>query len=578
MQLDAVLPVLLANWVGWMNPILRTACALLQTNSACRQAVQHAAASGTAHISAKSYTKLAQFSAWLHNHAGLLTSIHISTWDKPKEPSLARPADSNSWTAHWPAAQHLLSTALQQSLDRSTASPISTAGMSHHGRIADFNSPCPTSPALLDALAGFSSLTRLSVSCSPGQPAPSVCDALGRLRSLESLHLEFAAGRRMTVVSPQLASALHQLQALTSLSLDPHILPDQLWSLPSGLQYLCAHVAAEEVPEVEQQEEEEEEEVEQQQEEEEEQEQEEEEEEEEEEQEWVPPVQIDLQQLTQLTRLILYTSAPVSEASVLPENLVQFYVRGPVDVHPSSNLQALDVSDPQKSLGLMRFLPNLPQLRKLKVCMSAYEDDDSVADVFAAIQQATQVRKLDWNIMHLGLDAEDNAALATELQLGSVLGGLTHLEKLHLQLDGIPESEVLQLTALTQLTELCLDYCFKGVTDVVVVALAVRLKELRVLSLRNCGLQSQAVLPALASLQSLSELTVDYINIGPPKSSGLVVTDEGLQLLTTLTCLTQLYISSRSVWTNEGRARFLAAMPQLVDHNLGRYGAWSVDG
>jgi len=489
MQLDAVLPVLLANWnplqCDYSNRIVCTACALLQTNSACRQAVQHAAACGAVFLSVKGCTELAQFSAWLPKHAGLITSIHISKMVEAKEPSLPGPAEPGSSTAAWPAAQHLLTTALQQSLDVSTASS-STAGRSHNVRITVFGSPCPTSPALFDALAAFSSLTRLSLPCSPGQPTPAVCDALGRLRSLEYLFLETAAkddeaGRALTVVSPGLAAAMHQLQALTCLSLGPYIPPDQLWGLPSSLRMLYAHVAAEEVLE--------------------------------EEQEWVPPVRIDLQQLIQLTCLILSSSAPVSEDSLLPENLIHFYVRGPVNAHPGSNLQALNVPDPLNSLGLMRSLPNLPQLRTLTLDMGAWQDDDSwagIVTVAAAIHQATQVCELKWDFMDLGLTAKDNAALATELQLGRLLAGLTHLGKLDLQLPAIPEPEVLQLTALTQLTELRLDYCGKGVTDVVVVALAARLRELRVLSLCNCGLQSpEAVLPALASLQSLCGLRIE---------------------------------------------------------------------
>jgi len=125
---------------------------------------------------------------------------------------------------------------------------------------------------------------------------------------------------------------------------------------------------------------------------------------------------------------------PLSENSLLPKELIALSAHGPCNFHPSSKLESLRVTAPQQSLELMQFLPNLPQLRYLTVLvlvdMSEYYGearDTEIAAVVAALQHATQVRALDWDFSGLRPFAEETAVIATNLGIGSVLSGLTHL-------------------------------------------------------------------------------------------------------------------------------------------------------
>jgi len=90
-----------------------------------------------------------------------------------------------------------------------------------------------------------------------------------------------------------------------------------------------------------------------------------------------------------------------------------------------------------------------------------------------------------------------------------------------------------------------------------VVALACRLKKLQDLNLAGCSSLSQAVLPALGSATALSWLEF---------ACGPAMTYEGLQQLTTLTALRNLFIEgleNSSAWSDGGYAGFRDAMPLL---------------
>jgi len=500
---------------------MRTICALLQTSSACRRAVQHATADCAADFTVNELKKLAQFSAWMPHHAGLITSLSIGWY-------WAGPAPL---AGSWPVAEQLISAAVQQSLHASN--DVDGKASSVCIRISCLSIPCPASPALFKALAAVSSLTSLNIACAPSQPTAAVCAALGRLHSLRDLQL--ASQGCSGMVTAKVAVALQQLQQLTALCLAPCMHPDMLQHFPGSVRVLQFRVAL--VPdakfgpahELSQE----------------------------------PPVCIDLHHLTQLTDLRVDTSVPLSGDSVLPKELMKLSAEGPCNLHPGSKLEDLMLNAPQQSLRLMQHLPQLPQLpqlRYLSLQMSEYHGDASEAEivaVVAAVQHATQVTGLDWNFSGLKLSAEDNAVLATDLGIGSVLAGLTQLLYLYVGLPGIPEAEVLRLTALTSLTELQLFRCGEGVTDMVLVAVACRLRKLHVLELLSCSNLSNAVLPALGSLTTLSRMS---LTCWPAMS------DEGLQQLTTLTALRHLWVEglgNAPALSAEGRSGFLAAMPQL---------------
>jgi len=126
---------------------------------------------------------------------------------------------------------------------------------------------------------------------------------------------------------------------------------------------------------------------------------------------------------------------PLSENSVLPKELIALSAHGPCNFNPSSKLEILLVNEPQQSLGLMQFLPNLPQLRDLSMDMRWYYGDAEIDAVVAAVQRTTQVTALDWGFGSLwlgsNLDAAEreaeHAVIATDLGIGGVLGGLSRL-------------------------------------------------------------------------------------------------------------------------------------------------------
>jgi len=536
-QLDAVLHLVLSEWEYYSVTEMRSICALLQTSSACRRAVQHATtAYCEAEFAVTELKKLAQFCAWLPQQPGLITDISISWCNGPAE-----------LTANWPVAEQLISAVVEQSLHASKDPSADPADRASSLCISYLAVPCPASPALFKALAAVSSLTSLNLACAPSQPTAAVCAALGRLRTIQELDLENAVldlENAVTnedsvndeecsgMVSTKLALALQQLQQLTLLRLAPCVHPDLLQHLPSSVEELNLRIAvvpgAKFVPahEVSQE----------------------------------SPVCIDLCHLTRLTSLCLKTSVPLSGDSVLPKELITLTAHGPCNFHPGGKLTSLMVTAPQQSLGLMQHLPQLPQLRDVTVSMSKYYGEASEAEVFAvvaAVQHATQVTGLDWRFSGLNLSAEDDAVLASDLGIGSALAGLAQLQQLHVKHFHMPEAEVLKLTSLTSLIELNLSNCGEGVTDMAVVALACNLKELQALDLAACRSLSQAVMPALGSLKSLSRL--DF-------ACGPTMTDAGLQQLTTLTALQHLWIrelQNAPALSDGGKAALRAAMPQV---------------
>jgi hypothetical protein len=94
------------------------------------------------------------------------------------------------------------------------------------------------------------------------------------------------------------------------------------------------------------------------------------------------------------------------------------------------------------------------------------------------------------------------------------------------------------------------------VDDTVLSALAVRLTNLELLSVWECGLASAAPLPVLATLTKLSSL-----DLTGERSTAL--SDTELMLLSTLTGLHSLTLPLVNSLTDAGTAAFLQRMPHL---------------
>ena len=104
--------------------------------------------------------------------------------------------------------------------------------------------------------------------------------------------------------------------------------------------------------------------------------------------------------------------------------------------------------------------------------------------------------------------------------------------------------DALHLKLLTKLTSLSLSCC-RGVDDAVAVALVSSLCKLQVLALSDCGMTSDAVLPALEGLQDLRSLSLTDVEW---------FQNESVQLLAPLTQLTRLELDCRSQLSEPSRA------------------------
>lgn len=169
----------------------------------------------------------------------------------------------------------------------------------------------------------------------------------------------------------------------------------------------------------------------------------------------------------------------------------------------------------------------------------------------AVISAATQLTGLTLDLTESSMLREGRRVTAT-LHLGRVLKGLVNLEELILQANDAPTVDLIELTALTKLTNLSLCNC--GATDLVVSALACRLLRLQKLDLQYCAMRTQAFLPPIGALPDLRDLDLC--------ENTFKLTDLGLMQLSRLTKLTHLLFDKETV-SSEAVAAFLAAVPSL---------------
>jgi hypothetical protein len=182
--------------------------------------------------------------------------------------------------------------------------------------------------------------------------------------------------------------------------------------------------------------------------------------------------------------------------------------------------------------------PQLSQLRSLRVTSIAY--DDNFGDIGAEFRHVMLGTAAATSLRQLHLDFS-NGISTNAVRLIKLCGYLSDLQQLqelrvcagHLTAAADGPKDTMHLTALTGLTQLDLSRWPAG--DVAIVALACSLSQLRVLKLVDCGIQSKAVLPAIAKLVQLQHLDLTANALG---------CDECLELLTQLRALTALSLVS----------------------------------
>jgi hypothetical protein len=229
---------------------------------------------------------------------------------------------------------------------------------------------------------------------------------------------------------------------------------------------------------------------------------------------------------------------------------------GPCHATCNTHLQSLELEHPHLCPELVKQLPRLPQLRWLVAKVRSSLTEPEVAQllpVAAAVGRATALTGLEFCTVGGGT----RSAPWREVMDSAIKGikGLTGLQKLNLRVPQAAETHLLQLTALTGLTNLDMNFSNEAVTDLVVVGLASKLQHLVKLELIDCAIKTQACLAPIGALRDLQLLDLE--------SEDFTLTDAGLMQLSGLTKLTSLMLEEGMDVSRAAADAFLAVMPGL---------------
>lgn len=173
-----------------------------------------------------------------------------------------------------------------------------------------------------------------------------------------------------------------------------------------------------------------------------------------------------------------------------------------------TRLEALDVQYHTFRLvpadvGLWR---NLPTLKGLSII-----DADGSASSWPSLKDMLQSRLPNLHgLTRLELTVF-GAGSSDGMQVCANLVGLTKLQRLQLAFVGagrVAGRDCLHLIGMRALTSLVLDTMRGGVDDMVAVALACNLQELRHLDLNRCFIESDAAMPAFAQMRHLTKVVL----------------------------------------------------------------------
>jgi hypothetical protein len=434
--------------------------------------------------------------------------------------------------AYCDIVDHLLVSSFQQlAVAGAAAHPAATAGAAAVAAAAapaalqlrSFSTDIIRSPALLRALPA-AALTRLDLQHSGcwrsdlDLNSSSITAALAQLGGLRSLSLVGSVG-------PACVAAVGQLAQLTHLNID-HVGHHTAGScnlqlLPLQLQELSLIVKIEgSTPEVA------------------------------------------LAHITALRHLNLRLDCSAAAGSSLPNSLTALTLAVDRKSDTADSLQRLGVLDLQQLRKLhvnspLRQPELLTALSALTMLQLSYEDRLTAAHAAPSWQRLSALHTLNLGGAGSILKPADSLALlqglaaATSLKVLSITGDeytsvqlcapvaqLTQLQAVSLACTCTTQADVLELTALTNLTKLCM-YAVAAVGDSEASALALRLKGLQELSISHCGLLSAVALPAIATLTRLTTLKLTSSH-SQGQYSSLPLEQEDLRLLTSLTCLKTL--------------------------------------
>jgi hypothetical protein len=511
---------------------LKTVCNLLQTCKSWRVALQHCAA-GNLHLSiGESWRQLKQIQSiallceWLRQHGGLVSGIEYRA-----------PSAVEERGAYFDIVEQLLVSSLQEPAAAAAAAKAAAgAGAAAAASAAapaalqlrSFSTDMIRSPALLRALPA-ATLTRLDLQHSIcwrndlNLNSSSIAAGLAQLGGLRSLSLYGSAG-------PACIAAVGQLAQLTHLDLD--CVEHQgagscsLQLLPPQLQDLI--VAVNLASDIED-----------------------------------STAEVALAHITALRNLDLDLYFSAAAGSSVPTSLTALTLSLQRETDAADSLQHLGVLHLQQlqklhlksSLGEPELLTTLTALTMLEL---SYDNINYAARAAPFWQRLSALHTLDLESTHGRLGPAESLALLQSLaaatsvkelstrgiahesvQLCAHLAKLTQLQALTLARVGARRADLLQLTALTNLTKLHL-YPVNALGDIAASALVLSLKGLQELEITNCSLRSAAAVPSIATLTALTSLELIDHGSGPEQHRSLPAGREDLQLLLPLTRLKEL--------------------------------------
>jgi hypothetical protein len=498
LQLLDVLPAVLQHGAGPTNTKLL--CSLLQVSASVRRAVldsdfnvkvvfatrswmHHWTAANRAADHAQ--VKAMQFAAWLLRHARLLSSLTMGYGGQDDD-----------------FAADVVSNALRRLVE--DEQPLRLTRLSWHR----------TTAAVLQSVSAQHTLTTLALSSIQRQQlAPEVLPAhVAQLTGLQQLELQCSnCGVRANRL--QWSGALQQLTRLTSLQLRGiHLQPSCIQLLPASLSQLTltAYSAAK------------------------------------------GSQAVSLEHLSALKTLDLKWAWYPGQAggcgqATLPPCITQLKLAA-FSANLPAQLRMLRADTPSISTGVLRQLQHTQHLEALELdgtidvppWVLEAQDRGSHVDLSVSAPPAAVQATLDGlaactRLTQLQLTCMD--MFERQPQFDGTLQCLRSLQALWMYGTDVSEQAVLGLSALTNLTSLCVSNCRAGFTDEAAVAVLPALTKLTVLRLKKCSLCTEEVLPAVAALTNLQELSF----AGNPVQMML----RGLMQLTGLTALESLTFSDR---------------------------------
>lgn len=517
LQLLDVLPAVLQHGADPTNT--KVLCSVLQISASVRRAVLNSGLKAKVNFTTRSWmhhwtaanraadhaqVKAMQFAAWLLRHACLLSSLTFSYGDH----------DDNF-------AAGVISNALKHLAEDEQLSQLTR--LSWH----------LTTAAVLQSTSVLHTLTELALSGTRRhQVAPELLPAhVGQLTSLQQLKVQCSdCGVRANRL--QWSGALQQLSRLTSLDCSNiYLQPSCIQLLPASLvQLTLTAFSATKGTQA-----------------------------------------VHLEHLTALSSLDLTWPCYPGQSDGFGQATLPSCITSPAISAFGANLPAqlhmLKADMASISTGVLRQLQHTPQLEALQL--------DGTIDVTPDILEAED-RGVYLDLKPLAPPAAVQATLEglaactrlTRLELtcmdmfkqqqrfARVLQRLRSLKALWMHATDVSEEAVLGVAALTNLESLWIYDCRAGVTDEVALAVVPALTQLTALSFKKCSLRTEAVLPAVAALTNLKDLSF----AGNP----VQMTLQGLLKLTGLTALESLVFSNRHCQLGYSDCKKLqASMPRL---------------